>query len=260
MSRSLLEIEAFTAGYAGRPVIRSARFSLPFGEVAGLVGPNGAGKSTLLAAMAGQLPHHGSLRCDGAAIDRRTIAYLPQSHGVHAGLTVLEVVLLGRRERLGWRVSAVDLETAAEALQRLSAGDLAGRAMDSLSGGQQQLVLLAQRLVSAPEILLLDEPTSALDLHHQLTVMSLLRAYAARAKAVVLAAIHDLALAGSQCDRILLLHGGGIAAAGPPQAVLTATRIGAVYRVTTNTFRSEDGRSIHVPVAAIPKISKGDLK
>lgn len=251
MTRPCFEIEHLSVGYGAQSIVEAACFSLPSGTVAGLVGPNGAGKSTLLAAMAGQLPCQGAISWARNPLDQNIVAYLPQSHGVHAGLTVLEVVLLGRREHLGWKVSPAELQIAAAVLERFAVGDLAGRAMDTLSGGQQQIVLLAQRLVSAPRILLLDEPTSALDLHHQLAVMSILRAYAAEADAVILAAIHDLGLAASQCDQILLLHGGEIAAAGAAQDVLTADRIGSVYRVTTEAFSNEDGRIIHVPVAAI---------
>lgn len=258
MSRRVLHIRDLHVVYGANVIIRSANFELPHGIVAGLVGPNGSGKSTLLRAIAGLQPSRGKVLCDDTEASLRNVSYLPQSHGVQSGLTVLEVVLLGRREHLGWTVKPADLDLAGAVLARFCIDDLAGRAMNSLSGGQQQIVLIAQRLMKSPGVLLLDEPTSALDLHHQLSVMEILHRYAFDTGALVLAAIHDLALASSQCDQVIMLDRGTICASGPPGKVLTAERISAVYRVSTEPFANAAGVTIHMPVAAIESTRKCD--
>ena len=221
------------------------------GELAGLIGPNGAGKSTLLGAIAGNLPFAGSLRRGGNGICGDDVSYMPQAHGVTTSLSVLEIMLLGRPETRKWRASNEDLALANRVLSQFAIADLAWRAMNTLSGGQQQIVLLAQRLMRLPRIVILDEPTSALDLHHQLSVLAILKDYARSANAIVIAAIHDIGLAGRQCDRIALLDGGRLHAAGKPSEVLTKANISAVYRVEIDVYRNEQDDEICVPVAAL---------
>ncbi len=251
MNSRALQAYDLNVAYGKNTIIRSARFELPSGIVAGLVGPNGSGKSTLLRAIAGLQPCSGEVVLGDAKGKSLDASYLPQSNGVRSGLTVLEVLLLGRREHLGWSVAASDIAIAGDVLTRFRIRDLAHRPMDTLSGGQQQIVLIAQRLVRAPEVLLLDEPTSALDLHHQLSVMEILRSYVSESGALVLAAIHDLALASSQCDYVMMLDRGTICASGEPATVLTADRISAVYRVSTEPFSNAAGMTLHIPVSAI---------
>jgi len=258
MSPRALHVHDLHVAYRGNAVIRSASFEMPPAIVAGLVGPNGSGKSTLLRAIAGLQPFQGTVVFDESEGQRRDVSYLPQSHGVFSRLTVLEVVLLGRREHLGWKVASAELVLAQEVLARFDIGDLAHRPMDTLSGGQQQIVLIAQRLMKAPGILLLDEPTSALDLHNQLSVMGILRRYASQSGALVLAAIHDLGLASSQCDQLIMLDHGTICASGQPDAVLTAERIGAVYRVSTQPFSNAAGMTLHIPFAALKNSEHSD--
>lgn len=254
-SRGGLSVAHLSVRRGGKQVVDGADFDLPPGAIAGLVGPNGAGKSTLLAAMAGLLPAAGRIEHAGAPPRRERTGYLPQAHGVRSGLTVLEALLLGRRDRLGWRVPAEDVEAASQMLAKFEIAELAGRAMDSLSGGQQQIVLIAQRLIGEPDLLLLDEPTSALDLNRQLAVFAILQAHAKATGAIVMAAVHDLTLALRQCDMIVLMRQGRIVALGPPQTVLDAANIRDVYRVEVDTYRNASGDGINVPVSAIPSAS-----
>jgi iron complex transport system ATP-binding protein len=221
------------------------------GELAALIGPNGAGKSTLLGSIAGTLPFGGSVLHGGETVNSDDVSYLPQAHGVTTTLSVLEIMLLGRLETLKWRARNQDLDLATRVLAQFAIGDLAWRAMNTLSGGQQQIVLLAQRLMRSPQIVILDEPTSALDLHHQLSVLAILRTYARSANAIVITAIHDIGLAGRQCDRVVLLDSGRLRAFGPPPDVLTKANLSAVYRVEIDVYRNERGHEICVPITAI---------
>ncbi|TYC58290.1 ABC transporter ATP-binding protein [Rhodobacterales bacterium] len=252
----------------GRSIISGIDLTLAGGLVTAVVGPNGAGKSTLLAALAGALPCAGEVVLDNAAdasadspaarSDKSgpapaswRVGYMPQAQTLRTRLTVLEVLLLGRREQLGWRVSDKDLAMAREMVAHFRLDAISDRPMTRLSGGQQQMVLLAQRLMREPDLLVLDEPTSALDLHHQLAVLDLIRDYARRTGAVVVAAIHDLGLATRNCDRVALVDGGTVRSFGAPEEVLTRGMVGEVYRVELETYRNAEGRSVNVPVAAV---------
>lgn len=165
-------------------------------------------------------------------------------------LSVLETVLLGRHDALGWRVEDATLDAAASALDEFGIADLHDRSMATLSGGQQQLVLLAQRLLRRPPLLLLDEATSALDVRHQVQVFDRLAAFVARTGALVVIAVHDLNLAGQQCDRLLMLHDGAIGAEGPPEQVMTGDLLRRVYGVEAEFLRSSGGRVVILPLRA----------
>ncbi|MGB4827135.1 MAG: ABC transporter ATP-binding protein [Paracoccaceae bacterium] len=232
----------------GRTAILSpCRLSLPEGLVLGIVGPNGAGKSTVLSAIAGLGPAPVRIARAGRVLGRREIGYLPQSFAVRSTLTVLDCILLGRREALGLRIPPVILREAEALLAAMGLAALADRAMIDLSGGQQQRVLIAQRLFRQPRLLVLDEPTSALDLHHQIEVMETLRRHAATAGIPVIAALHDLTLAARFCDRMVVLAQGGIVADGPPDQALTADCLQRHWQIEPEILLSRQRLPVIVP-------------
>ena len=218
---------------------------VPAGQVLGVIGPNGAGKSTLLRCIAGI----DELRAEwnGLPLPRNQIGYMPQAFQMNARLSVLEAVLLGKREALGWRVDPADLDAAAKVLSGLGLSYLEGRSMDQLSGGQQQMVLAAQRLLRAPRLLILDEPTSALDLHHQLVILRHLKTYTQTTQAATIMALHDLTLAGRFCDQLLVLKDGKAVAFGPTKAVLSGNRIAECWNVSVEVIQAKDGCPVIVP-------------
>lgn len=237
----------------GTRILREISASFSPGQIVGLVGPNGAGKSTLLNAIAGLAPYDGTIAWGGRRVDIREIGFMPQQCQVRAELSVLEVVLLGRHERLGWRVGDAELRAASEMLESFGIADLAGRAIQTLSGGQQQLVLLAQRLLREPGLLLLDEATSALDIRHQMRVFDLLGTYVARTGALVLIAIHDLNLAARHSDSVLLLNGGRVEGMGAFEATVTPQTLRTVYGIEAEVLSCRSGRPVVVPHSAIDR-------
>jgi iron complex transport system ATP-binding protein len=235
----MVTLEKVSVALGGRRVVEDVSADLG-GGVIGLIGPNGAGKSTLVRAMAGLLPAGGTVLIDGAPVrslplrDRaRRIAYLPQGQIVHWRLTVERLVALGRLPHLApfARPGDADAQAIERALERTETLSLRDRAFDELSGGERARVLLARALAVESPLLLADEPLAALDPAHQIEVMALLRAEAARG-ATVIAVLHDLTLAARWCDRLLLIDQGRLVADGKPADVLTADRIGSVYRVS----------------------------
>ncbi|MGF9660466.1 ABC transporter ATP-binding protein [Arthrobacter crystallopoietes] len=213
---------------------------VPAGSVTGLLGPNGAGKTSLLQLLAAvAVPHAGTVLLDGASLHAlprkeraRRLAFVEQSAATDLPLTVLDVVLLGRmpyRSVLAG-TGGEDLHTARRSLEAVGLEDFAGRRYSTLSGGERQRVQLAKALAQEPEVLLLDEPTNHLDVNAQLSTMELVRDLAAGGVGV-LAALHDINLAAAYCDRVIVLHQGRVAAAGPTAEVLVPALIRRVYGV-----------------------------
>lgn len=217
------------------------------GEVTVLAGPNAAGKSTLLRAIAQLTPYRGQITLDGADLGgmghaRRAmmLGYMPQSLPSATGLNVLESVIAARQAAEGGLHAQADA-VAMATLDRLGIGALAMDPLGRLSGGQRQMVGLAQALVRDPNVLLLDEPTSALDLARQARLMAEIRALATEGR-IVVAVLHDLALAAQHADRIVVLHQGRIHSDGPPDRVVTPEMLATVYGVTARVERCSRGR------------------
>ncbi len=251
----MFEAREIRVAYDGRTILDRIGLALGEGSFTALVGPNGTGKSTLLKAVAGLIPAEGRVLAGGRALGRgerlKEIAYMPQDSGAQSSLTVLEVVLLGRLRSLGLRIGAGIRAEARAALARFGLEALQDRPVGAISGGQRQLVFLAQSLFRGPRLLLLDEPTAALDLHHQLIVLECIRESCARSGMIAVAAMHDLSLAARFADRIVFLNGGVICADGPPREVLSPGILRRVYGVEAE---EQEGRSgvVHVsPVRAL---------
>lgn len=198
--------------YNGANVLNQVNFSLPKGQIMGILGVNGAGKSTLLKCLNRILqPKQGSVLVkdeDLARFNRNKVAqklgYVPQSHA-RSRIVVFEAVLMGRKPHLKWHLKKKDYLLVEKILNQLGLSHLADRNTEDLSGGELQKVALARALAQTPEILLLDEPTSNLDLNNQLEVMELLRRIVNEEDLSAVIAIHDLNMALRFCDRLLFL-------------------------------------------------------
>lgn len=245
-----LALNNVTVSFGRSTIVKNISLEADRGQIVALIGPNGTGKSTLLGAIAGHFPFKGQVEWAGKAVDTKTLGFMPQYCGVQSGLSVLEVLLLGRHERLGWRVSESDLSEATEMLRSFGLSHLAKRGMNTLSGGQQQLVLLAQRLIRKPELLILDEATSALDLRHQMNVLDRLTDYVSQTGALVVMAIHDLNLAARYAQSLALLEKGNLVAFGAHHAVLNEHNIRNTYRIEAEVL-SSGGFPVIVPLGAI---------
>ncbi len=245
-----LQARGVAVRFGPAEVLRGVDLDVAPGEVVAILGANGSGKSTLLRAIAGVQPHRGAISFNGAARPAQGIGYMPQDNAARVGLTVFEVVLLGRLRSLALRVAPADLAAAEAALAELGIAHLAARSLAELSGGQRQKVFLAQVLAAAPQALLLDEPTSALDIAHQVQVLAMLSTATRSRGLTTLAVLHDLNAAARFADRIALLHQGRIAAAGPPAEVLRPALLRDVYGVEAAIVPGPDGHPIVLPLRA----------
>jgi iron complex transport system ATP-binding protein len=254
-----IEASGIAIAFDGKPILTGIDLALRPGELVGLIGANGAGKTTLLRILADLLPPAaGTVLYDGKlarALGRRTLAqrlaFLAQGGSVQWQMRAEAVVALGRlpHRRPFADLTEVDRAAIADAFAAADASAFRERSLDSLSGGERMRVLLARALAVEAEMLLADEPLVGLDPRHQLEAMALFRRIAAAGTGVVVV-LHDLALAGRFCDRLVLLDDGRILADGSPAAVLDDGNLARAFGIAV--ARGErDGEPFVLPWQAL---------
>lgn len=246
-----LDVRGLTAGYRRRRILDG--LDLPAfrgGELVAVVGANAAGKSTLMRALAGLIPIRGEVRLDGedlgalpAAERLKRAGYLPQSLPQGSSLVAYESLVAALRT-VAPSMPRDQMEKRVEQVfDELGLRKLAFRRLGELSGGQRQMLGLAQVLARRPRLLLLDEPTSALDLRWQIQVLERVR-HATDTGGIALVAIHDLNLALRFCDRLVVLKDGALLAAGDPMDVLDAELLSRAYGIEGRVERCSHGYPI----------------
>ncbi|MEM7206941.1 MAG: ABC transporter ATP-binding protein [Pseudomonadota bacterium] len=237
------------------PIAKNLSLELIKGQVNAILGPNGVGKSTLLKAIFGEVELaggrvvYGETQLQDVALQtwRAPIGYMPQDTFISASLSALEVVLLGQLSALSMHVGEEVLENALQAMDKVGCLHLAQRDIQSLSGGQRQLILFAQVLLGQPEILMLDEPVSALDMHHQAVLLEHVARETKQRELITVMVIHDLSLAAQYADHLFLLKDGSIQARGAPMDVLQPETISDIYDVDIERLFDSDGIPVIQP-------------
>ncbi|CAB4892925.1 unannotated protein [freshwater metagenome] len=242
--------------YGKRDVVHDFSDTVKPGDWLCLIGPNGAGKSSILRAVAGLAAHTGDISVDGSPLRLRSprrraelVAYVPQSPVLPDEMTAFEYVLLGRSPYVSYFgvESNHDRAMVHNVLQRLDLEPFASRQLGSLSGGEQQRLVIARALAQEAPILLLDEPTSALDIGHQQQALELVDRLRREHGLTVISAMHDLTLAGLYADRLALLHEGHLVVAGSASQVLRAETLAEFYGVSVTVHHEPDGTVVVVP-------------
>lgn len=227
----VLDARDLACAIGRRTILRGVNLQVHSGEVLGLIGANGTGKSTLLRTLVGvRRPASGCVLLDRSPLHElrgperaRRIAYVAQDGGEQSDLLVGELVALGRlpHGRAWGGLDEASRTTVRDALDQVGLGYAINQPLDRLSGGERRRALIARGLAQEAPVLVLDEPTNHLDIGHQLALMRRIRSLARDADRTVIVALHDLDLAATFCDRIAVLHEGGLLASGPPAQVLT---------------------------------------
>lgn len=243
--------ENIRLSYGAQEILKGVRIESNTNEFVGIIGPNGSGKSTLLKCIYRILkPDAGQVFLDGEELrtmsvrdSARKMAVVAQHNYYNFDFTVREVVLMGRapHKKAMERDNAEDFEIAGNALRTVEMEEFAERNFSTLSGGEQQRVILARALAQQTPCLILDEPTNHLDITHQLQLLQIVK----NLNVTVISAIHDLNIAAMFCDRLYVLKKGEIVGAGTPQEVLTPEFIREIYRVDTEIVRDSSGQ-LHV--------------
>lgn len=219
----MLSVTHVSCGYDENPVIKDVSFSVKRGERLCILGPNGCGKSTLLRALAGILPCSGEITICGdslAGMKRKQvaekIALVSQLSSFSFSYTVYETVMLGRYAHLKRSLfpgeSANDRRIVLDSLERTGTLAIKDRLITELSGGQLQRVFLARAFAQDPQIILLDEPTNHLDLKYQIELMEYLKEWTSTGNHCVVGVLHDINLALSFADTLLLMDDGHVQA------------------------------------------------
>lgn len=260
----MLEIQSLTVAYGTNDALREVSLAVEPGEILALIGPNGAGKTTLVRAVSGLLPPAAgritvgsqdleSLSTPGRA---RTLAVVPQARQMGGAFTVEQAVMMGRTAHMGWlgRAGEADRQAVWLALRQTSLEAFAGLHIASLSGGEQQRVLLARALAQSTPVLLLDEPTNHLDLQHQTNLLSLIRQLTQEKALTVMMALHDLNLVSFVADRVALLVGGELQCVGTPPEVLTSENISRAYQTPVDVVpHPQTGAPVIFPQGILEK-------
>lgn len=243
-----------------KTVVSGVTLEVEKGEWVGLLGPNGAGKTTLLRAITGAVPASGEVLVAGMDLTglptrqrAALIASVAQRPYLPNDMSLERYVLLGRNPHITYLgvEGRHDLVAVAEAISVLELEGFEQRPLRTLSGGEAQRAVLARALAQQAPILLLDEPTAALDIGHQQSVLSLVQRLHRERALTVVAAMHDLTLAGQFCDRLVLMDEGRIVAEGRAEAVLTEEIIRLHYGAEVRVIADAEGVAV-VPVKTSP--------
>ena len=243
-----IRTEDTTLSYGAARILKGISMETHTGEFVGIIGPNGSGKSTLLKCI------YRVLKPDGGCIwlgdqelhemkirnSARKVAVVAQHNYYNFEFSVREVVMMGRapHKKMLEKDGAKDFEIVDQALKTVGMYEFADRNFSTLSGGEQQRVILARALAQQTPCLILDEPTNHLDITHQLQLMELVRGL----NVTVLSAIHDLNIAAMYCDRLYILKDGEIVGSGTPEELLTPETIRRVYQVESEIVRDRNGK------------------
>lgn len=254
-----LRTEHLRLGYDRHTVVDDLSLALTPGRITAIVGANGCGKSTILRGMSRVLnPGSGRVLLDGNDIHQmsakqvaRRVALLPQHPVAPSGMTVAELITLGRHpHQSAFRPrTRQDDQIVAEAMEATHTVDLAGRMVEELSGGQRQRVWIAMVVAQQTDILLLDEPTSFLDLSHAVDVLDLITDLNRERGTTVAMVLHDLNLAARYADELIAVAGGVVVGHGPSEQVLTEQAVADIFGLTATVIPDPiTGTPLVVPV------------
>ncbi|MDB9525527.1 ABC transporter ATP-binding protein [Oscillatoria sp. CS-180] len=250
-----LEARHLAGGYGDRPIVEAVNLALAAGEWLSLLGANGSGKSTLLRLMSRILqPQAGNVLLDGRDIHQlsptataRRLALLPQQQTVPAGLTVYQLVSLGRSPHQPWwqwELDAAGREQVEKALHWTEIEHYRDRSVAELSGGERQRAFLALALAQDPKVLLLDEPTTFLDLHYQLQLLELLKRLNQQQGLSIITVLHDINSAARYSDRLALMRQGHLWGIGTPAEMLTPQTLQDVFEIEVALIETPVGLQI----------------
>ncbi len=212
------------------------------GEVVSMIGRNGAGKSTLLRQMTKLLKKHPiKVLYAKEPLKLDNIGYLPQDHRITASITVLELLITTLNiDSNSLFVKEDSAQKSLDVLTEIDILPLANKLCTELSGGESQMVGLAQAVINKPKVLILDEPTAALDMKNQLKLLDYVKAFSKKHHACVLMVLHDLNLAIQYSDKVAALHNGKLLAFDEPVTLVTTELIKKIFQVKSQVVKVDD--------------------
>ena len=242
-----IEASSIHATLGGNEILKGVGIQAGPGDFVGIIGPNGSGKSTLLKCVYRTLkPDEGAVLLDGNSLlsmsyrqSAKSIAVLAQHNYYNFEFSVRDVVLMGRspHKKAMERDNAEDYRIVDEALDTVGMLPFRERSFQTLSGGEQQRVILARALAQQTPCLILDEPTNHLDIKYQLQLLDIVKGL----HKTVISAIHDLNIAAMYCTWFVVMKDGQVITQGTPRQVLTPELIREVYEVEATVSTDAQG-------------------
>ena len=246
-----MKIESLSAGYRGKAVVQSVNLEIKKGEIISFIGPNGAGKSTLLKTLYRELsPVAGAVFVDGGDVSKMPLKELARKMSIVTTdrikpehMTCREVVMAGRLPYTdGFGVlGKEDRQAAEDAIALMKIEDFADKQFNNLSDGQKQRTLIARAIAQSPEYLVMDEPTSYLDIRYRMELMEVLEGLAKKGVTIVMS-IHELELAVSVSDRLLLVYDDGKTLCKTPLEVMEEGLIKDLFSLTDEMYEKIYGK------------------
>lgn len=241
----MLKLENVSTGYNNNFVVNNISLNVSKGEKLSIIGPNGCGKSTLLKSIVGLLKYTGKINIDNIDLKKikridvaKKMAFMNQTSSVYFSYTVFETVMLGRySKQLSFANSSKkDIDFVNRCIDAVNISHLCNRPITELSGGELQRVFLAKAFAQDPEILLLDEPTNHLDLKHQIQLIDYLKSWASNKDKIIISVFHDINLALSFADNILLMKDGKVSSYGTKKYILKNNCFDDVYGLNIKKY------------------------
>lgn len=246
-----MDVSEISFSYGSVNILDGISFQARPGEITSIIGPNGAGKTTLLKCVADLAKHEGKVLFDGEEKTREDmnefLSYMEQSTDLDVELNVFEIVLLGMVQSLSFYVSEEDIQAVNDVLDLLDIRQFAQRKIGEISGGQRQLVFIAQALIKKPSVLIMDEPTSALDLYHQFKLMEFISRITKELNCVTIMTLHHLDVALKYSDNMVVVKDHKVYSEGSPEDVFTEEMLSEVYNVNSKIL-TDDGGDRHLVV------------
>lgn len=239
--------EQIKAVLGNAQILNGIDFQAKDNQFVGIIGPNGSGKSTLLKCIYRVLsPSDGAVYLDGKPLSdykvresAQKVAVVAQHNYYNFEFSVREVVMMGRapHKKALDRDNAQDYQIVRQALKTVGMEEFEDRSFSTLSGGEQQRIILARALAQQTPCLILDEPTNHLDIKYQLWLMDIVK----ELSCTVVSAVHDLNIAAMYCDYLYAMKDGRVVARGTPRELLTPELIHTLYDVNSKISVDEDG-------------------
>lgn len=237
----MIKIENLHFNYGKASILKDININFQKGLFYSIVGPNGSGKSTFLKCILKINQYKkGSIHLKNKNITRlsyreiaKVASFVPQVIETPFNITVFDVILLGRKPYLNWKMGKKDKDIVFDVLKDLNITHLAFKNFSEISGGERQKVLIARALAANPEILLLDEPLNNLDLKHQLEILEIIKNLVEKKNILVIMVIHDLNLALNFSDKTVAFKNGKIIFAGDVTNILNPENIKKIFEIDT---------------------------
>lgn len=251
-----VKIKNLHFSYGNIEILKGINLDFKRGNFFSIIGPNGSGKTTLIKNTAGFFGNKkNTIYINGIDICKKTrndlakeIAVVPQKTETDFEFTVMDMVMMGRSPYLKrFRTESIhDIQIVDEVMHDMNIFQLRDRDINQISGGEYQRCIIARALAQKTNILLLDEPISQLDIHHQVDLLTILKKLVKENKMTIISILHDLNLASTYSDEIVLMDNGKIIIKGAPKDVFTKNNIKNVYKI--------DVKIINNPVNEKPMI------